>query len=49
MVAGIPVTQRGVAESFIVCTGVGRQGKEVRLPGYELEDARYLMSVARLT
>ncbi|KAI6154285.1 uroporphyrin-III C-methyltransferase [Pisolithus tinctorius] len=33
--AGIPVTQRGVAETFVVCTGVGRQGKEVRLPGYE--------------
>ncbi len=33
--AGIPVTQRGAAESFIVCTGVGRKGKQVRLPGYE--------------
>lgn len=47
--AGIPVTQRGVAESFIVCTGVGRQGKEVRLPGYERgRTLVILMGVARL-
>ena len=31
---GIPVTQRGVAESLVLCTGVGRQGKAVQLPGY---------------
>jgi hypothetical protein len=31
---GIPVTQRGVAESFVVCTGIGRGGKAVELPGY---------------
>ncbi|KAH7886360.1 uroporphyrin-III C-methyltransferase [Phlebopus sp. FC_14] len=47
--AGIPVTQRGVAETFIVCTGVGRQGKEVRLPGYErARTVLILMGVARL-
>ncbi|KAF5385295.1 hypothetical protein D9615_000935 [Tricholomella constricta] len=47
--AGIPVTQRGVAESFIVCTGVGRQGKEVQLPGYErARTLVVLMGVARL-
>ncbi|KDQ62911.1 hypothetical protein JAAARDRAFT_28881 [Jaapia argillacea MUCL 33604] len=47
--AGIPVTQRGVAESFIVCTGVGRQGKEVKLPGYERSRTLLiLMGVARL-
>lgn len=48
--AGIPVTQRGVAESFAVCTGVGRQGKEVRLPGYERgRTLVIMMGVARLT
>ncbi|KAI5998212.1 uroporphyrin-III C-methyltransferase [Pisolithus albus] len=48
--AGIPVTQRGVAETFIVCTGVGRQGKEVRLPGYERSRTLLiLMGVARLS
>ncbi|EGO05389.1 hypothetical protein SERLA73DRAFT_43774 [Serpula lacrymans var. lacrymans S7.3] len=47
--AGIPVTQRGVAESFIVCTGVGRQGKDVKLPGYERgRTLLILMGVARL-
>lgn len=47
--AGIPVTQRGVAESFIVCTGVGRQGKEVKLPGYDRgRTLVILMGVARL-
>lgn len=47
--AGIPVTQRGAAESFVVCTGVGRQGKEVRLPGYErTRTLVLLMGVARL-
>jgi len=47
--AGIPVTQRGVAESFVVCTGVGRQGREVKLPGYERgRTLIILMGVARL-
>ncbi|KAL6304840.1 uroporphyrin-III C-methyltransferase [Sparassis latifolia] len=47
--AGVPVTQRGAAESFVVCTGVGRQGKEVRLPGYERSRTLViLMGVARL-
>ncbi|KAG6852547.1 hypothetical protein C0991_011008 [Blastosporella zonata] len=47
--AGIPVTQRGVAESFMVCTGVGRKGKEVQLPGYErARTVVILMGVARL-
>lgn len=47
--AGIPVTQRGAAESFMVCTGVGRQGKEVKLPGYERSRTLViLMGVARL-
>lgn len=47
--AGIPVTQRGVVESFIVCTGVGRKGREVQLPGYERSRTLVvLMGVARL-
>jgi uroporphyrin-III C-methyltransferase len=49
MFAGVPVTQRGVAESFIVCTGVGRGGKEVKLPGYERSRTLViLMGIARL-
>ena len=48
--AGIPVTQRGVAESFIVCTGVGRKGKDVLLPGYvRSRTLILLMGVARLS
>ena len=48
--AGIPVTQRGAAESFIVCTGVGRQGQDVVLPGYErARTLVILMGVARIT
>lgn len=47
--AGVPVTQRGVAESFVVCTGVGRGGKDVGLPGYVRErTVLVLMGVARL-
>jgi len=47
--AGIPVTQRGVSESVVVCTGVGRQGKDVSIPGYRRERTTViLMGVARL-
>ena len=47
--AGISITQRGVAESVVVCTGVGRGGKEVKLPGYERgRTTVVLMGVARL-
>ena len=47
--AGIPVTQRGVAESLVICTGVGRQGRPVELPGYERSRSLcILMGVARL-
>lgn len=47
--AGIPVTQRGVAEGVVVCTGVGRGGKGVKLPGYERgRTVVILMGVARL-
>ncbi|VDB84278.1 unnamed protein product [Peniophora sp. CBMAI 1063] len=47
--AGIPVTQRGAAESMILCTGVGRAGKEVSVPGYvRSRTLVMLMGVARL-
>ncbi|KAF5332479.1 hypothetical protein D9611_005338 [Ephemerocybe angulata] len=47
--ANIPVTQRGAAESFTVCTGVGRRGKEITLPAYErARTLVILMGVARL-
>jgi uroporphyrin-III C-methyltransferase len=48
--AGIPVTQRGVAVSLTVCTGVGREGRAVSLPGYERSRTLVvLMGVARLS
>ena len=47
--AGIPVTQRGVADSLVVCTGVGRAGKDVQLPGYvRSRTLVILMGVARI-
>ncbi|KAH8825613.1 uroporphyrin-III C-methyltransferase [Flagelloscypha sp. PMI_526] len=47
--AGIPITQRGVAESFIVCSPVGRKGKRLSLPEYERsKTVVVLMGVARL-
>lgn len=47
--AGIPVTQRGAAESVVICTGVGRGGRGTRLPGYQRERTLVLlMGVARL-
>lgn len=49
LMAGIPVTQRGVSESLMICTGVGRKGREVELPGYERQKSlAILMGVARL-
>lgn len=49
LLANIPVTQRGVAESVVVCTGVGRGGREVKVPGYERErTVVMLMGMARL-
>jgi uroporphyrin-III C-methyltransferase len=48
--AGIPVTQRGAADSFVVCTGVGRAGADGRLAGYERgRTLVVLMGVARLS
>ncbi|KIR39084.1 uroporphyrinogen-III C-methyltransferase [Cryptococcus deuterogattii 99/473] len=50
LMMGIPVTQRGVAESLVLCTGVGRQGKAVQLPGYvRSRTLVMLMGVARIS
>ena len=49
LLANIPVTQRGAADSLAVCTGVGRGGARGRLPGYERSRTSViLMGVARL-
>ncbi|PWN25014.1 hypothetical protein BDZ90DRAFT_205772, partial [Jaminaea rosea] len=49
LMLGLPVTQRGAADSLVLCTGVGRGGKQVRLPGYERgRTLLVLMGVARL-
>lgn len=49
LLVNIPVTQRGAADSLTLCTGVGRGGKNVRLPGYERSRSLViLMGVARL-
>jgi len=49
LLLNIPVTQRGAADSMTLCTGVGRGGKSVRLPGYERSRSLViLMGVARL-
>ncbi|EJU02558.1 uroporphyrin-III C-m [Dacryopinax primogenitus] len=49
LLADIPITQRGVAESVSICTGVGRGGREVELPAYERKRTTVLlMGVARL-
>ncbi|CDU25475.1 related to MET1-siroheme synthase [Sporisorium scitamineum] len=46
---GIPVTQRGTADSLVLCTGVGKGGKKVKLPGYDRgRTLIVLMGVARL-
>ncbi len=49
LMMGVPVTQRGVAESMVLCTGVGRKGKAVQLPGYvRSRSLVVLMGVARI-
>nr|XP_019043735.1 uroporphyrinogen-III C-methyltransferase [Kwoniella bestiolae CBS 10118]OCF22665.1 uroporphyrinogen-III C-methyltransferase [Kwoniella bestiolae CBS 10118] len=49
LMMNIPVTQRGVSESLVLCTGVGRQGKSVKLPGYvKSRPLILLMGVARI-
>ncbi|KAG8723683.1 hypothetical protein FRC09_002217 [Ceratobasidium sp. 395] len=49
LLAGIPVTQRGVADSVVVCTAVGKGGKGGMVVGYERgRSVVVLMGVARL-
>ena len=49
LVADIPVTQRGAADSLVVCTGVGRGGKKASIPSYErARTVVLLMGNARL-
>ncbi|CAO1623749.1 unnamed protein product [Parajaminaea phylloscopi] len=49
LMLGVPVTQRGAADSLVLCTGVGRGGKQVKLPGYQRSRSLVLlMGVARL-
>lgn len=49
LMVGIPVTQRGVADSLVMCTGVGRAGSAVQLPGYvKSRTLCILMGVARI-
>jgi uroporphyrin-III C-methyltransferase len=47
-VAGVPVTQHGIAE-LLVCTGIGQGGKDIKLPPYvHGQTVLVLMGVARL-
>ncbi|KAF8602067.1 hypothetical protein BDV93DRAFT_607714 [Ceratobasidium sp. AG-I] len=49
LLTGIPVTQRGVADTLVVCTAVGKGGKGGVLVGYERgRSVSVLMGVARL-
>lgn len=49
LMTGIPVTQRGVADSLVLCTGVGRAGAAIQLPGYvKSRTLAILMGVARI-
>ncbi|KAH7096144.1 tetrapyrrole methylase [Auriculariales sp. MPI-PUGE-AT-0066] len=46
----IPVTQRGVADSLAICTGVGRGGAAASLPGYQrARTTCLLMAAARVS
>ncbi|PKI83994.1 uroporphyrinogen-III C-methyltransferase [Malassezia vespertilionis] len=49
LLVDIPVTQRGAADSLVLCTGVGRGGRQTSLLGYErARTLLVLMGVARL-
>lgn len=48
--AGIQVTDRGIAQSFVVFIGIGRQGTAVSFPGHDCTCiALVLVGVARLS
>lgn len=47
--AGIPATQRGVADQVLVCTGTGRRGVPTRPPAYvESQTVVFLMALHRI-
>ncbi|TIA69076.1 hypothetical protein E3P92_03734 [Wallemia ichthyophaga] len=49
LMGGIPVTQRGASDSFLLCTGVGRGGRVLSVPEYaRARTLTILMGVARL-
>ncbi|CCG81444.1 Putative uncharacterized protein [Taphrina deformans PYCC 5710] len=49
LLCNIPVTQRGVSDSLILCTGVGRAGKTSIMPGFRRSRTLIvLMGVARI-
>ncbi|QRV80556.1 tetrapyrrole (Corrin/Porphyrin) methylases [Ceratobasidium sp. AG-Ba] len=49
LLVGIPITQRGVADSVVICTAVGKGGKGGVIVGYERgRSVSILMGVARL-
>lgn len=49
LLCSIPVTQRGVSDSVLLCTGVGRAGKTSIMPGFKKTTTLVvLMGVARI-
>jgi uroporphyrin-III C-methyltransferase len=49
LLAGIPLTHRGIADSVIISTGHGQAGERTDLPPYHpLRSAVFLMAVSRL-
>ncbi|OBT67772.1 hypothetical protein VE03_03491 [Pseudogymnoascus sp. 23342-1-I1] len=47
--AGVPATQRGVADQVLVCTGTGRRGVPTKPPAYvESQTAVFLMALHRI-
>lgn len=48
--AGVPVTQRDVADQVLVCTGTGKKGKAPTPPGYvESRTVVFLMALHRIS
>ncbi len=47
--AGVPVTQRDVADQLLVCTGTGKKGKAPEPPGYKASrTVVFLMALHRI-
>ncbi|OBT39715.1 hypothetical protein VE00_09903 [Pseudogymnoascus sp. WSF 3629] len=48
--AGIPATQRGIADQVLICTGTGRKGVPTKPPTYvETQTVVFLMALHRIT